>query len=294
MKNNSPLDSLNFSVKTKGMISNSTKVWLFLLTLCMTFLILGHQIGGRVGLFVSLILIFSAHLILFLYGENRLLDSLRAQSWKGQDPWGLLQVIREYSEKLSMTPPDLYIYESDNANAFFLGSPWNKSSLSISTGLLQNLTPPEVHAIVAHQLCHLQKSDHFFFVTTGLLANSIVGIGEFMDYIFFKLILRQSQQNWFRHLFSPFAWLFIKIPIRTHFFYDNDQKTIEIFPFRDELASALWKIEHISASRPHLVPACTGHLFVVNPEGPLQNHFFLNAHPPTTERIKRLIGSYPI
>lgn len=257
-------------------------------------LVLSYQLASRMGLFLGLLFILVTHFIVFFYGENRLLDTFQAQKWTGQDPWGLLQLIGNYCSELKMPQPQLYVYESKNANSFFLGTPWNSTSLAISTGLIETLSPVETRAIVALQLCRLQKSDHFLFVMTGLFANTIVGFGEFLDRLLFRFIFKKSNRFLFRELLSPLAWLFIKIPIRSGLFFENDQKTIELFSLRDELASALWKIESMSLSRPQKVPSCTSHLFIVNPEGPLQKNYLFKSHPATTERIKRLIGSYPI
>jgi len=275
-------------------MSNNTKVWVFLVSTCILMLIASYELAGRIGLFIGLLLIMVTHFIIFFYGENRLLETFKAQHWKGQDPWGLLQLIHEFSDHLKMSPPEVYVYESKSANAFFLGTPWKDSCLAVSTGLLQSLTHQELRAIIALQLCRLQKSDHFLFVISGLMANTLVGFGELLDRLIFRKFIKKTKRFFFRDLFAPLAWVFIKIPIRSSLYFENDTKTNEIFNLREDLASALWKIEHMSLSRPQKVPSCTSHLFIVNPEGPLQKNFFLKSHPPTTERIKRLIGSYPI
>lgn len=276
------------------MKSNSTKVWLFILLTSIALLIIGHQLAGRLGLFVGLFLALSMNFFLFFYGENRLLEKLGAKRWKGQDPWGLNPLLIKTCTNLMIKKPMLCVFEHPSATAFSIGLPWGRSSVAFSTGLLKKLSPPEIEAILVHQVCHIQRLDSFLFGISSLLANSLVGFGDFLDQFWIPNFFFQRKQKIFRTLLSPLGWLIIKSVVRNRVYFENDLLAAEIIQDRRRLAEVLWRLEGLSESTPRTVPACTSHLFIINPEGLLQKNLFLKSHPPTSERIKRLIGYYPI
>ncbi len=257
-------------------------------------LILGHQLAHRLGLFLGLIAALSMNFFLFFYGENRLLEKLGAIRWRGQDPWGLSGLLVKTCDKLSIKKPMLCVFDHHTATAFSVGLPWGRSSIAFSTGLLKKLTAEEIEAVLVHQVCHIQRLDSFLFGVSSLIANSLVGFGDFIDQFWIPNFFFQKKQKIFRTLFSPIGWLIIKSVVRNRVYFENDLLAGELINDRRRLAEVLWRLESLAENNPRLVPACTSHLFIVNPEGLLQKNLFLKSHPPTSERIKRLIGYYPI
>lgn len=280
--------------KIRLMKSNPTKVWLFILLTSITFIVIGHQFAGRMGLFLGLVFSLTMNFFLFFYGENRLLEQLGAQRWKGQDPWGLSQILTDVCRQLSIKRPMLCVFENNTVTAFSLSLPWGRSSVAFSTGLLKKLSPEEVQTILIHQISHIQRLDSFLFGVSSLLANSIVGIGDFLDRFWIPNFFFQKKQAFFRSILSPIGWIIIKSVIRNKTYYENDLVAADLIKDRRRLAEVLWRLESLTENNPQLVPACTSHLFIVNPEGLLRKNIFLKSHPPTADRIKRLIGYYPI
>jgi len=273
---------------------NSTKVWLFILITSVALLILGYQWAGRLGLFIGLMSTLTMNFFLFFYGETRLLQKLGAQRWKGRDPWGLSAILKKTCLKLSINEPSLCIFEHSTATAFSVGLPWGRSSIAMSTGLLKKLNAAEIEAVLVHQICHIQRLDSFLFGVSSLLANSLVGFGDFLDQFWIPNFFFQKKQKLFQTLMSPLGWLIIKLVVRNKVYFENDLLAAELIGDRRRLAEALWRLEALAENGPRVVPACTSHLFILNPEGLLQKNLFLKSHPPTSERIKRLIGYYPI
>lgn len=276
------------------MKSNPTKVWLFILFTSIAFIVTGHQLADRLGLFLGLVFSLSMNFFLFFHGENRLLEKLGAQRWQGQDPWGLNGTLSQVCQQLGIKKPMLCVFENKTVTAFSLSLPWGKSSIAFSTGLLKKLSPEEIETVVVHQISHIRRLDSFLFGVSSLLANSIVGIGDFLDRFWIPNFFFQKKQPVFRAILSPLGWLIIKSVISNKIFYENDLVAAELIKSRRRLAEVLWRLESLAENNPQLVPACTSHLFIVNPEGLLQKNLFLKSHPPTSDRIKRLIGYYPI
>ena len=276
------------------MRSNTTKVWIFILFANVSLLMLGYQMGGRWGLLTGFFLALLMNFFLFFYGENRILHKFKAHLWKGQDPWGLNEKIEFLCKELHISIPALYVFESESTTAFSVGLPWGRSSIAFSTGLLKKLGPDEIESVLVHQVCHIRRLDSFLFGLSSLVAHSIVGIGEFLDRYLALNFLFDSKKRIFQTLLSPLGWVIIKTVVRHQVYFENDALAAEIMQDRRRLAEVLWRLEGLAETKPQNVPVCTSHLFVVNPEGLLQRNLFLKSHPPTAERIKRLIGYYPI
>jgi len=86
----------------------------------------------------------------------------------------VFETIQKISERLSITMPEVYIYESPDPNAFATGPSRNKSMVAVSTGLLQNLHEGEIRAVLAHELGHVYHGDMFTTTVLAGLMNTFV------------------------------------------------------------------------------------------------------------------------
>ncbi|MGZ3818411.1 MAG: M48 family metalloprotease, partial [Bdellovibrio sp.] len=121
------------------MINNSTKVWISVLLSSLAFLIIGYQLGERLGLLIGFLIALSINFFVFYYGDNRILAKLSATRLKGQDAWGLIEKVNRFSEKLGMPAPAIYVTPHTSINAFCVGQTWKIGSLGFTTGLLNKL-----------------------------------------------------------------------------------------------------------------------------------------------------------
>lgn len=270
------------------MLTNSTKVWIFIVTSSLALLVIGYQLGERLGLLIGFGLAILLNFLVFSYGENRVLAKLNARPLKGQDAWGLIDTVERLSEKLDMPAPAIYITPHVSVSALCVGHSWKKSSLCFTTGLAKKLNPQELEAVVAHQLCHIRRLDSFAFGVTSTLANSVVGVGQFLDSFLPKRL------RIFMTLLSPLGWLIIKSVVGQKTFFENDLMASELIEDRRLLGEVLWRLEGLAETQPLNVPPCTSHLFIVNPEGFEQKNLFLRSHPTIEERLQKLMGYYPI
>ncbi|MNL27203.1 hypothetical protein D3C87_1487790 [compost metagenome] len=155
--------------------------------------------------------------------------------------------------------------------------------------MVQKLNQEELEAVVAHQLCHIRRLDSFTFSVSSTLANSICGIGVFLD-----SFLPSKMRPFFMTLFSPLGWIIIKVVVGQKSFFENDLMASEIIEDRRKLGEVLWRLEGLAQTQPMSVPPCTNHLFIVNPEGFEQKNLFLKSHPSIKVRLQKLMGYYPI
>jgi heat shock protein HtpX len=73
--------------------------------------------------------------------------------------------------------PEVGIYESDEMNAFATGPTQRRSLVAVSTGLLANMPPEEVRAVLAHEIAHIKNGD---MVTMTLLQGVINSFAIFL------------------------------------------------------------------------------------------------------------------
>jgi heat shock protein HtpX len=273
------------------LLSTSTQVWLFLIGVSLACLIAGYEIGGRLGLFLGLLLTIGIHVFIFIFGDSRLLKRIHAIPVRGQDAWNLNEAIYDLSFRLGLPTPELSLVNTASPLAFTLGQPWRRGRLILSTGLLETLRPVEIRAVMAHQVGHLHHMDSFRFGVMAGLARLILGFANFLDRIWLPNLWLQRRQEPFLSAFSPLAWLILRFAVNAKSYFQNDDLAVKLVGDKHALAEALWKMEGLSRSRPYLLPPCTSHYFVVDPQGTRAANQWLESHPPVTSRIRRLIGT---
>ena len=185
------------------MAKNSTKVWIFILLTSLILLVLGYNLGDRLGLFAGFIMAILLNALVFWFGENHLLSVMKARRLKGQDPWGANDIARKMSLELGLPSPAIYVISHPSVSAFCVGHSWKRGSLCVTQGLLQNFSTSELEAVIAHQLCQIRRLDTFSFGVSSTLANSVVGIGQLLDSLIPTNFFGQHRQKPFLNLFSP-------------------------------------------------------------------------------------------
>ena len=172
---------------------------------------------------------------------------------------------------------------SSHGNAYFTGFGDNKRIVFFDT-LLERLTPPEIEAVLAHELGHfrhrhvLQRIALMFAVSLGLLWL----LGQLIDAPWFYAGLGVPTQNTALALIL----FFLIVPVFT-------------FPFgplgstlsrRNEFEADAYAAEHASAADlvHALVKLYQDNASTLTPD-PLHSLFY-DSHPPAAQRIARLLA----
>jgi len=89
--------------------------------------------------------------------------------------------VQEIAQRLNITMPEVWVYDSPDPNAFATGPSKNNSMVAVSTGLLQNLKEDEVKAVLAHEMGHVYNGDMFTTtVLAGLMNTFVYYISNFL------------------------------------------------------------------------------------------------------------------
>lgn len=267
------------------MTSNLTKVWLFILGTAFLILVLGYQLGGRLGLLAAFGVTLALNVLIFFFGDQKIISELKAQQIQGQDPFGTLEIVRAIAQKLKMPTPKVYLFESNLPTSFTVGHSWQRPSLGLSESLLKKLNTQEIECVVAHQLCRIKRWDSFSYSVTSTLANTLLGLGQFIDrFLPFQVLTV---------LLTPLSWIVIKMIVRDKNIFINDQEASKVLSDRFLLGRTLWKLQGYAENNPLQISPCLGHLFIVDPQASSQKNFFTSFHPKIQTRLSRLMGYYP-
>lgn len=82
--------------------------------------------------------------------------------------------VQEIAQRLNITMPEVWVYNSPDPNAFATGPSKNNSMVAVSTGLLENLKENEVKAVLAHEMGHVYNGDMFATTVLAGLMNTFV------------------------------------------------------------------------------------------------------------------------
>jgi len=161
---------------------------LIIATLSITFTILSQVILPYFGIDIRGIVSGPNLLFASFFGFGGAFLSLAMSKWLAKKMVGATQIthprtqaeilvfdtIQKISERLNITMPEVYIYESPDPNAFATGPSRNRSMVAVSTGLLQNLHEGEIRAVLAHEMGHVYHGDMFTTTVLAGLMNTFV------------------------------------------------------------------------------------------------------------------------
>jgi heat shock protein HtpX len=141
-----------FGIDVRGSIDLSTLVW--------------AAMFGFGGAFISLA--FSKQM------ARAMLDCQQITQPRSHAEQIIYGSVQEIAQRLHITMPEVWVYDSPDPNAFATGPSKNNSMVAVSTGLLQNLKEDEVKAVLAHEMGHVYNGDMFATTVLAGLMNTFV------------------------------------------------------------------------------------------------------------------------
>ena len=217
-------------------------------------------------------------LIMRMYGAVRLAPE--------QAPM-LHSALRELSGRAGLSKiPELYYIPSRIVNAFALGQRDN-AAIALSDGLLRVLDSREAVAVLAHELSHVRNNDIRVMGVADLFSRltSMLSIfGLLLLVINLPLLLMGAVNvNWVAILiliFAPNLSALAQMGLSRTREYDADLNAVSLTGDPEGLAKALLKIEQGGGRLLERILLPGRHV----PEPSL-----LRTHPPTAERVRRLM-----
>lgn len=255
--------------------------------------------GGNRAIFIGG-LIGSAIYALFTYfaGSRMSLAVNGAKEIKKEDNPRVYRMVENLAITEGLPMPKVYIMNDPAPNAFATGRNPNKSSVAVTTGLLEIMDDTELEGVLAHEMGHIKNYDirvsmiafaltvvisfiadiilHFtFFAGTGD-DDEGAGLNPFM--IVLGIVAA---------LLAPLIATLIQLAISRQREYLADATGALTTRYPEGLASALEKIGQYGRPMKRQNTS-TAHLFFANPLKGRGLANLFSTHPPVQDRVARL------
>jgi heat shock protein HtpX len=276
------------------MLGNWFRTGLLMAAIMALFGVVGAVLGGGQGMAIALALGLGMNLWAYWFSDTMVLKLYNARQVDAASAPQLYQIVRELTQGATLPMPRVYLIDEAQPNAFATGRNPGHAAVAATTGMLQLLSSRELRAVLAHELSHVKHRDILTSTITASIAGAISTLAHFG--MFFG-----GRDNDQRNpvlailvlILAPIAAVLIQLAISRGREYEADRGGAELSGDPRALADALVKIDRYSKGLPLEAaeehPA-TAHLMIINPlhGGGLSGLF--STHPPTEERVERLLA----
>ena len=244
----------------------------------------------------AIIIALIPNLIAYFFCDKFVLWSYGARIIDEHEMPQLHRIVEKVAIKAGIPKPRVAIIEMPTPNAFATGRNPKNAVVAVTTGILNLLTPEELEGVIAHEIGHIVHRDILISSVVATLAGAIMYIA---DWLHWGLLFgfggdeEESPLSIIATLafiiLAPIAATLIQLAIsRQREFYADEEGGRLSNPIY--LANALAKLEKgVSVYPMERGSPSTAHMFIVNPfKGEAIAKLF-SSHPPTEERIKRLL-----
>ena len=262
---------------------------------------IGYAMGGQQGMVIAFLLACGTNLWAWWNSDRVVLAMHNAEPITPDRAPRLFQIVQGLADRAGIPMPALYVIHEDQPNAFATGRSPARSAIAVNTGLLGLMTEAEVAGVVAHEMAHIRNRDTLLMTVTATLAGAIGMLAQFG--FLFGGRNADGRRNPFGPIgglllmvVGPIAAMVVQLAISRSREYEADRLGAEICGDPRWLADGLRKLEHykqgIVNPTAEAHPA-SAHLFIVNPLSGLRLDGLFATHPPTEERVTRLLAMAP-
>lgn len=218
---------------------------------------------------------------------SAVLNMYNAKALDSSSAPALIGVMKELARRAELSSvPRLYYIPSQLLNAFAVGS-GRDAAVAVTDGLLRKLGRAELVGVLAHEVSHIQNNDVRVMGMAdilGRLTHSFSLIGQFLLLLNLPMIiLGQTTISWFAIaalIFAPQLSALLQLGLSRTREFDADRGAAELTGDPASLAEALRKLDLQGRG-------IFERIFMPNRRS--QEPSLLRTHPPTEDRISRLM-----
>lgn len=256
--------------------------------------------GGRtdtLGIYIGIGLVTT--FASYWFSDKLAIASMQAREVSEQEAPALYRIVRELSARAGKPMPRIYIAPTMSPNAFATGRNERHAAVCCTQGILQILNERELRGVLGHELMHVYNHD----ILTGAIASAMSTIITYLGYslMWFGSSSRDEEGNrggnalgiLVAYILAPIGASLIQMAISRTREFDADEDGSRLTGDPEALASALQAIERGVHTVPMPQTAGTqsaSALMIANPFSAQGLSRLFSTHPPTEERIARLIG----
>jgi heat shock protein HtpX len=121
----------------------------------------------------------------------QVIDQPRNQS----ERW-LVDTVKELAQKAGIGMPEVAVFASPQPNAFATGASKNNALVAVSTGLLENMRPDEVRAVLGHEIGHVANGDMVTLtLIQGVVNTFVIFFARIIGSIVDRAVFRSENGN---------------------------------------------------------------------------------------------------
>jgi len=248
---------------------------------------LGFSLAGPVGLFWAL----GFGMLAVLFGPGLsprwLLKLYRARRLAPAELPEVQQLLAWLSRRAGLAaPPALYYVPSEMLNAFAVGSR-RHATIAVTHGLLRRLSGRELAGVLAHEIGHIRHGDLWIMCLAdsfSRLTRTLANVGMLLLLLSLPVLLLGGGLPWLfvlLLLFSPTLSALLQLALSRTREFHADVVAARLTGDPEGLAQALVQLERLQGNRWENL---------LLPGRRLPDPSLLRTHPPTEERVSRLLN----
>ena len=282
-------------------MTNIFKTFLLLAALTGLFLIIGEVLGGRNDMTIALALAIVMNLSAYWFSDKMALAMSGARPVSEAEAPELHQTVAELAMRAGIPKPRVYVIPQETPNAFATGRNPDHAAVAVTQGILRILSRDELMGVLSHELSHIKNRDILISSIAAMLAGAISYLANMAQWglIFGGFGGHDDDDNGnpfglagviLMMILAPIAAMLIQMAISRSREYLADASGARILGNPVPLASALKRLEEWNHRLPMDVNPATAQMYIVNPlKGESLANLF-STHPPTQDRINRLLA----
>jgi heat shock protein HtpX len=275
-------------------MGNTTKTVLLLGLLSGLLLVIGDAFGGQQGMIVMF-----GFALLMNFGTYWFSDKIVLRMYRAQEvgpSHALHQMVERLARQANLPIPKVYVIPTDSPNAFATGRNPQHAAVAATEGIMRILDQRELEGVLAHELAHVRNRDTLISAVAATLAAAIMMAARMAGYAAMFAGSRSDDRDGpspiamlLMMILAPIAALLIQMAISRSREFAADATGASIAGSPYGLADALRKLERASKQIPLDANPATSHMFIVKPFSAQGLMSLFSTHPPTEERVARLL-----
>jgi len=277
---------------------NTFKTFIFLAVLTLLFIWIGGLLGGQDGMMVAFFLAGTMNFASYWFSDKIVLALYGAKPVSPAEAPELYSIVTRLARKAGIPTPRVCLIPGEAPNAFATGRNPGNAVIAVTRGILKILSEDELAGVLAHELAHVKHRDILIATVAATIAGAISMLADMARW---TLLFGGGRNNHDEEggrnplatllalVLVPIAAFLIQLAISRSREFEADEEGAQIEGHPENLAHALEKLERYKTRGMLNATPSTAHLFIVNP---LSGDFFarlFSTHPPTQERIARLL-----
>ena len=298
-------EAISANQRRSALLITSLAALLALMGMAIGFLMGGKPQTAYFGAFVGLCVWGVLLLVNLMGGESVLLSSANAREVAHDEAPQLYNIVEEMRIAASLPAmPRVFIIDTPVPNAFAVGLNPERACVAVTAGLLERLSRDELQGVIAHELGHISNRDTLFMTLAGVTLGAIVLLADAgMRMMFWGDGGRRRSSSGksgggaallmiaalVLAILAPLVARLLYFACSRQREYLADASSAQYTRYPAGLANALRKIALQQDPKKIPVNRVVAPMYAINPLAAAGSFSVFGTHPPTEERIRRLL-----